>query len=245
MAEILFTMPSSFQDHKIQDMKDNIEKLKKQCLEHGVSSRIVVVGNDCENFRNFNMEGVEKLENNDKYNCAKSLNMGIDAIRDEKYWCFIHDDIYVHNGIWLKIFSDMVDSQVAKVGVVGLVSHTGSFIGKFGPFVSQHTWTDGVMFCSTDFIKTVGRFDESFVGDCEAQDYQYRGATLGYKNFIVGTIFTHKSVPFDQKLGEDERMKTVRTTRIKLRDKWHDHNVGGFILKFKMLSHGKEIVEVK
>ena len=81
------------------------------------------------------------------------------------------------------------------------------------------------MFIGTSRIMEAGRFDESFFGDCESEDYNYILRELRYRNYRVEINNKHFSVQFNGKVHENQEQEFiayVEKSRIYRKIKWGD-----------------------
>lgn len=145
----------------------------------------------------------------DPHNIAAALNLGLDRMGDFEYFCFLHDDIIIHDENWLDEYIYFWKDRNYP-GSIGLRLH-----GKDKEFPPRHelfqgylpwaevTWSDGILFTSRKVIAKVGRFDEGYVGDCETQDYCYRILKSGLVNFRLLVPHRHYSRRLSDKHDPD------------------------------------------
>ena len=204
--KIIFAIPTLFNRPEL--VFECLQHLYNQCEKSGLDYRIVLVSNTKnETFDEWEIgdDSVTKITSNVPYGISSALNMVIDKITDEDYFVFIHDDMFIHDDNWLQKFIDIYETENLKSGILGVRPH--SHREKYCIPVQNNVhykmdellWTDGVMFMSTDMFGKVGKFDESYFGDRECQDFGYKVLEAGYKNYMIYVDREHKSVPFDFK----------------------------------------------
>lgn len=223
-------------------IKNCVRRLIHQCKISNIIYKIILVNNSASSFSDFddwiiNSENVIKKYSDNKYNISASLNMVIDEILDDDYFCFIHDDQMIFDDYWIKNFIRIYKCEKLKCGVLGLRSHykgkslikrfplfkRKNFIKKYKYEIQENTWTDGVMFIAVNKIREAGRFDENYYGDCESEDYNYKLRELGYRNYRVLVLNKHFSAQFGQKVnnnGNKEFLEYVKKSREYRTKKW-------------------------
>lgn len=239
-TKIAFAIPTIFRKSRQETIKKCFNKLLYQCELNDVSYRIFIVGpiknNDFENWQ-IDSKNVLKKFSDVKFNISVSLNKVIAEIKDDDYFCFIHDDMMILNDYWIQDFIKIYQYEKLKCGVLGLRHHyhgrsliknlpflkRKAFIRKFKYEIQEHTFVDGVMFISVDRIKKVGDFDENYFGDCESEDYNYLLREIGYKNYRVVIPNKHYKASFELKVGEGQNkefLANIEKARLYNKQKW-------------------------
>ncbi len=224
--KVLFAIPTIFQKANQDVRKKCLDKLFYQCELNEIDYRVFIICNyPNDDFNNWKItsEKVVKKISEVKFNISVSLNIAIDEINDEDYFCFIHDDQEILDDYWIQNFIKIYENEKLKCGVLGIRSHyqgrslikkmlflkRKAFIREFKYEIQEHTFVDGIMFISVDKIKKVGKFDENFFGDCESEDYNYRLQELGYINYHVTIPNKHHSTEFKLKVSLEENQKLL------------------------------------
>ena len=239
-SKIIFAIPTIFRKVKQEAIKKCFNKLLYQCELNDITYKIFIVGPHKNNdFKNWQIESknIVKKFSDVKFNISVSLNMVIAEIKDDNYFCFIHDDQMILDDCWIQDFINIYEYEELKCGVLGLRSHyhgrslikkipflkRKAFIRKFKYEIQEHTFVDGVMFISVDRIKKVGDFDENYFGDCESEDYNYRIREIGYKDYRVLIPNKHFSAPFELKIDKEENqyfLDLIKKSRLYKKRKW-------------------------
>jgi GT2 family glycosyltransferase len=95
-----------------------------------------------------------------------------------------------------------------------------------GQYFYTTLWADGVMLWSRAILDQVGRFNETYFGDKESQEYCYRVHDLGYNNIYFtpdpDTLYENQQVDFSYKTKYDvqEFLAIKNETVDRFRDKW-------------------------
>ena len=230
---ILFSIPTIFKKNRVKTHIKCIDTLSKQCKISGLDYKIIITcnGNYNEEFENWNPNDnkIIKKYSEEKYNVAKAINVGMRMIKNENYFCLIEDDIEVLDDNWISNFIEIYNKKELNCGLLAIIPHTNSFIKKINlkaPYsIEQHKHPDGIQFISTDKVKQIGYYDESFKGDCDTDDYCFNLLFNGYFNYKINIPHKHYQVSFDNKIlkKEDdiEFSKNVRRSRILLKEKWN------------------------
>ena len=208
--KIIFAIPTLFNRPEL--VFECVQHLYNQCEKSNLEYKIVLVSNTKnEIFDDWETgdDKVAKMTSNVPYGISSAVNMVIDKITDEDYFVFIHDDMFIFDDEWIEKFIEIYETEHLKSGVLGVRPH--SHREKYCIPVKDNVhykmdellWTDGVMFMSTDIFSKVGKFDESYFGDRECQDFGYKVLDAGYKNYMIYVNREHRSVPFDFKADGD------------------------------------------
>lgn len=178
--KILFTIPTLY----------NTPAITQECTSQLLESTkaferdIYVVANQAtESFNSWKVEEpVHKKSSELAYNISRAINVGLDALTDHDYFCFVDEGLRFKEG-WLEEFISIY-TEYDNVGVLGNRPHSTfkSYNVPLKEDLYEVLWTDGVMLIKADRIESIGRFDESYFADCETQDYCYRAMQQGYKN---------------------------------------------------------------
>jgi hypothetical protein len=167
---------------------------------------------------------IHKFVSGKKYSISKAINLAIDKITDETYFCFVQSDVII-NRKFIGVFEKIASDVELKTGVIGTARRNNfntfnrRMKSKYGVDFYKVIWSDSVMFFRTDLIQSIGRFNEEYLGDKESQEYCYRAHEAGFSNYYVipsdGMVYKHNSVPFNNKVKTDknEFLNTVSNTR--------------------------------
>ena len=201
---------------------ENLEEIDKEKVYQGRFDEKLVkkLGyDDFDDYRNYesffcDVDEIEELEY---------------RLKNENYFCLIEDDIEVLDDNWISNFIEIYNKKELNCGLLAIIPHTNSFIKKINlkaPYsIEQHKHPDGIQFISTDKVKQIGYYDESFKGDCDTDDYCFNLLFNGYFNYKINIPHKHYQVSFDNKIlkKEDdiEFSKNVRRSRILLKEKWN------------------------
>lgn len=219
-----------------------VENLAKQVPE----CRVLFISNvEDPDFTNYTptLSNIEKRVSGTKYSIAKAVNLAIDELQDEEYFCFVQSDVMV-NREFLEAFEKIVSDETLNTGVIGTARrnifdrYNIKMAPKYGVTFHKTLWSDSIMFFKRDLINVIGKFNEDYLGDKESQEYCYRAHKAGYNNYYVQPgqhmIFKHHSVPFTGKVKYDknEFLSVVETTRNKFRkqwSQWEENQVRSFV----------------
>jgi len=230
---ILFSIPTIFKKSRVDTHIKCINTLSNQCQLSDIDYTIVVTCNGIynEDFENWipDNKNIIKKYSNEKYNVSKAINVGMKMITNEDYFCLIEDDIHLLDDNWIHNFIEIYNKKELNCGLLAIIPHTNSFIKKVdiqSPYtIEQHKHPDGIQFMSTEKVRKIGYYDESFKGDCDTDDYCFNLLFNGYFNYKVNVPHKHYQVSFDNKIlhSEDdvEFSKNVRRSRIRLKEKWN------------------------
>lgn len=170
--KILFAIPVLENDRRCLTCQKMVEKLEFQCVLNDIDSRVMLLNGDD--------------------SISVKLNRAIGTIKDEDYFCFIHDDMFVNDPYWIKKFIAIYNRPELDCGILGLVGHTDSFVKEVEYDLEQHTFVDGVMFMSADVAKN--RFCEDYKYECESHDFSLEMLKQGKKTYKVLIPFEHKQM---------------------------------------------------
>jgi hypothetical protein len=231
--KIIFAIPTIFKESEKETHIKCLYKLAEQCEKSKFDYKIYISCNESNNkaFNNWNPnhKNIFKTTAGEKYQLSRSVNVVIDEITDEDYFCFISDDIIVNDDLWVSKFQKIYETKELNCGVLGVIPHTNSFVRhidsrKLPLVIEQHKQPDGIQFLSTDRLREIGKFDEELLGDCQNSDYAINMLFHGYYNYKVNIGINHITRDFASKplTGDsDEFSKMVLNARIRQKKKWN------------------------
>tara|TARA_B100000287_G_scaffold342571_1_gene329316 strand:+ start:7440 stop:8183 length:744 start_codon:yes stop_codon:yes gene_type:complete len=211
-SKIIFAVPTLF--NRPQMVFEAVQKLYEQAELSGIDYVIYLVCNtEDENFMNWEtgIEKVKKIVSNVQFNISVALNKVVDKMGDNDYFCFIHDDMFIHDDKWLSKFIEIFENDKLNCGALGVRPHsTGEKYCKPVnldlPYkVSELLWSDGVIFTHKKIFNQCGKFDEIYFADREQQDFNYKLMENGYKNYMVHVDKTHLPLTFQDSKGVEEK----------------------------------------
>jgi len=223
-TKILFTIPTLF--HNPALVKECVDSLLKS-LENTIYEYDVWVIANTENqeFTNWNPPaGVYKDCSNLEFNIAKALNVAISKKTDHDYFCYIDEGLLCDPG-WVESIHEIYN-KYDNIGMIGNRPHRifKDYNIKLEENVYEILWSDGIFFFKFDRIKNGNAFDESYFGDCEAQDFCYRLIDMGYRNLYLssdGYGINHRSVGWEAKSSKpDKLLKHAAASRKLCEEKW-------------------------
>lgn len=184
----------------------------------------------------FDDDNIILLGHNMNYSISKSVNMVIDVSTDVDYVCFVQSDVHFDNSQWLR---DCIDTMglYDAIGVIGFQKHSIAtripevpFTTTFGCEFLKTPFSDGIMFFTTQLISDIGKFDESYFGDKESQDYCYRANNKGYHNLrIISGVehIHHNQIPFNKKTNTKPKsyLEAVERSKALFNSIWSDSDI--------------------
>jgi len=252
-TKILFTIPTLFHN----------PKLVKECVDsllHSLENTIydydiwVITNTESQEFNDWNPpKGVNKDCSNLEFNIAKALNLAISKKTDHEYFCYIDEGLLCESG-WLESVYKIYD-KYDNIGMIGNRPHRifHDYNIKLEENVYEILWSDGIFFFKFDRIEGEDGFDESYFGDCEAQDFCYRLINKGYKNLYLssdGFGIRHRTVGWEEKSSNPAELLIKAAASRKLcEEKWAqwrrfkcmktEHKITTCISSFNNLSYLK------
>lgn len=176
---------------------------------------------------------IKKLISGVPFSISAAINLGINYILWEKYFCFLQSDVYINRQSIISI-KNLCSDPTLNAGVVGITKHSNfnPYSKDLGLLYSLHVhkvlWADGIMFFRTSILKDIPYFDMRYFGDKESQDFCYRVHEKGYNNYYVEKAsndqeWYHKSLEFkDKAKSNTEEFLIDRQEAISLFSKvWH------------------------
>src|SRR5205809_398881 len=132
MAEgVLFIMPTLFLPERTESVKTTVWQLERACRRSKMPSRIVVVCNETvDAFTSWVPQTgrVTKRVSNERHSIARAVNLGLSELSGESYICVHHDDLKILDLTWITRFAEVYSDQTLKCGILGIRSHTDSYI---------------------------------------------------------------------------------------------------------------------
>lgn len=238
-SKINFVVPTPWRDpygeHKC------VNDLAKHANSLGLDYKVYFVCNEWDlkpEFQQlqFDDDNIILLGHNMNYSISKSVNMVIDKSKDVDYVCFVQSDVHFDTANWLVNCID-VCSSYDKIGIIGFQKHSiASRIDEI-PFATESgceflktPFSDGIMFFTTDLMNNIGRFDESYFGDKESQDYCYRANNDGYHNLRMlsnSNEIHHNQLPFNRKTNTNTELylQSVANSKELFNTQWCDSDI--------------------
>jgi GT2 family glycosyltransferase len=229
--EILFVVPTIMNrpDFEI----DNLESVAKQFP----NQRFLFICNTEDiSFSEYvpKYPNIEKLISGIPFSISAAINLGIDNIFGERYFCFLQSDVYI-NRQSIECIKNLCSDPTLNVGVIGITKHS-----NFKPYsknlglayslnIYRVLWVDGIMFFKTSILKDIAYFDMRYFGDKESQDFCYRVHKEGYSNYYVEVAsndqeWYHKSLEFKDKAKSNNiEFLNLRKKSVSLfSELWHE-----------------------
>lgn len=228
--EILFVVPTIMNrpDFEIA----NLEMMAKQFPDQRF---LFICNTEDASFHEYvpKYDNIEKYISGLPFSISAAINLGIDNIFGEKYFCFLQSDAYINRKSIIDI-KNLCSDPTLNAGVIGITKHSNfyPYSKSLGLFYSLHVhkvlWADGVMFFKTSILKDIPYFDMRYFGDKESQDFCYRVHKKGYNNYYVEKAsndqeWYHKSLEFkDKAKSNTEEFLIFRQDAVSLFSKlWH------------------------
>lgn len=229
--EILFVVPTIMNRPEFEI--SNLELMAKQFPNQRF---LFVCNTEDDSFLEYvpKYSNIEKSISGTPFSISAAINLGIDNIFGEKYFCFLQSDVYINRKSIICI-KNLCSDPTLNAGVVGITKHSNfkPYSKDLGLLYSLHTykvlWVDGIMFFKTSLLKDIPYFDMRYFGDKESQDFCYRVHSKGYHNYYVERALNdqewyHKSLEFKDKAKSNTvEFLNLRKESVSLFSKlWHE-----------------------
>lgn len=248
---VRFCIPTLF-ERKELNLKA-FANLIRQAEAANIDYKIDIIAN--QNFDLFDQidfgeysDKVNTYHNREEFNISKSVNISLEQLKPGEYFCFHHDDMFIHDENWIEKCINISDDESMNAGVIGLRLHsTGQeYCIDYGNYydwdIDKVLWADGIFWLTHDVREKVGLIDERYKGDREFQSYCYNAMQLGYNNFAVlnrpQRQWDHIGTPFTSKtsINTDGLLTSQREAEKLFYKEWgkweREHGITKFVIDY-------------